>query len=59
MRKGSEKNFSSAQFLELNEKCMEFEKLYQKEVELNEELNKKIVDLKAFVSSQKEKIKNL
>lgn len=59
MKKGSEKNFSSVQFFELNEKCMEFERLYQKEVELNEELNKKIIDLKTFVTSQKEKIKNL
>ncbi len=53
LKKSNERNFSSAQFVELNEKCMEYERLYKKEVILNQELNQKIVDLKSLISAQK------
>lgn len=50
--KKNDKNLSSSQVIELNEKCHEYERLYKKEVNLNQEVNQKIVELKSVISGQ-------
>jgi hypothetical protein len=57
--KKNDKNYTSGQMIELNEKCSEYERLYKKELNLNQELSQKLGELKSVISVQKEKIKSI